>query len=260
MLLSVLISAILWLIVGSFSGIALSSTHSLFGSIVGVVITYLIVTPGVDPAGAFNTSKLSSLVVGWFVSPLVGFFLTIILYRVVSALFLKKLKGLNQIENSETIFSWALLIAVFGVSVYTGANSGEAIGIIYALFDGNYINSGSYFIGKVLLGIFAFLGLYIAGRYVIKNLASQTTDARPSDGFIIQIVVFIVLFVVTPMGIPISHSHVIVFSIIGLNAGKRQEVDYKGLGKMALYWVLTFPIAALVGGFIYLGFFMNGLI
>ena len=62
------------------------------------------------------------------------------------------------------------------------------------------------------------------------------------------------------MGIPISHSHVIVFSIIGLNAGKRQEVDYKGLGKMALYWVLTFPIAALVGGFIYLGFFMNGLI
>lgn len=260
MLLSVLISAILWLIVGSFSGIPLSSTHSLFGSIVGVVITYLIVNPSVDPAGAFNTAKLTSLVIGWFVSPLVGFFLTFILYKVISTLFLIKLKGLNQIENSEMIFSWVLLIAVFGVAVSTGANSGEAIGIIYALFDGNYINSGGYWFGKVLLGIFAFLGIYIAGRYVIKNLATQTTDARPSDGFIIQIVVFIVLFVATPMGIPLSHSHVIVFCIIGLNVGKRQEVDYKGLGKIALFWVLTFPIAALVGGLTYLGFFMNGLI
>ena len=254
MLISVLISAIVWLIVGSFSGIALSSTHSLFGSIVGVVITYLIINPGVDPAGAFNTSKLISLVIGWFVSPLVGFFLTVIIYKVISTLFLKKLKGLNQIENSETIFSWALLIAVFGVSVYTGANSGEAIGIIYALFDMGQVNSGGYFLLKVFLGIFAFLGLFIAGRYVVKNLASQTTDARPSDGFIIQIVVFIVLFVVTPMGIPISHSHVIVFCIIGLNAGKRQEVDYKGLGKMALFWVLTFPISAIVGGLIFFGF------
>lgn len=260
MLLSVLISAILWLVVGSFVGIPLSSTHSLFGSIVGVVITYLLLNPGVDPAGAFNTAKLTSLVIGWFVSPLVGFFLTFILYRIISKSYLNKLKGLNQIEKSEIYFSWALLIAVCGVSIYNGANSGEAIGIIYALFNENYINQGEYLLGKVLLGIFAFLGIFIVGRYVIKNLASQTTDARPSDGFIIQIVVFIVLFVVTPMGIPISHSHVIVFCIIGLNAGKRHEVDYKGLGKMALFWVLTFPIAAIVGGLIYFGFFMNGLI
>ena len=102
--------------------------------------------------------------------------------------------------------------------------------------------------------------MFIAGRYVIKNLAAQTTSARPSDGFILQVVVFIVLFVVTPMGIPISHSHVVVFCIIGLNTGKRQEVDYKGLGKMALFWILTFPIAAIVGGLIYLGFITNGLI
>jgi len=39
--------------------------------------------------------------------------------------------------------------------------------------------------------------------------------------------------VVTPLGIPISHSHVIVFCIIGLNAAKKQEVDYRGIGKMA---------------------------
>ncbi|MFX1236454.1 MAG: anion permease [Promethearchaeota archaeon] len=257
MLLSVLISAIIWLIVGSFAGIPLSSTHSLFGSIIGVIIVY-ITFQNINLAGAFNWEKLSSIVIGWLISPIVGFILSYIFYKVIAKFFLKKFKGLNSIEKSETTFSWALLIAIFGVSVYTGANSAEALGILYALYDGSYLNTASYWILKIILGIFAFLGIYIAGRYVIRNLASQTIDARPSEGFILQIATFIVLFVVTPLGIPISHSHVIVFCIIGLNVAKKQEVDYKGIGKMALYWVLTLPIAALMGGIIYFGFYLNG--
>jgi len=258
MLLSVLISAIIWLILGSFAGIPLSSTHSLFGSIFGVIIFYILLNPGIDPTGAFNSEKVFEIILTWILSPIAGFIISYILYKVIAKLFLKKLKGLNQIENSEKIFSWALLIAVFGVSLYTGANSAEAVGILFALKD-PYLTSGQYWIFKVLLGIFAFLGLYIAGRYVIRNLASQIIDARPSEGFILQTATFIILFVVTIMGIPISHSHVIVFSILGLNRAQKKEVDYKGIGKMAIYWVLTFPVAAIVGGLIYLGFHMNGL-
>ncbi|MFX1275055.1 MAG: anion permease [Promethearchaeota archaeon] len=258
MLLSVLISAIIWLVVGSLAGIPLSSTHSLFGSIIGVIIVF-ISFKGINVAGAFNWEILASVIVGWVLSPLVGFILTYILYKVISKYFLKKFKGLNAIENSEIIFSWALLIAVFGVSIYTGANSAEALGIIYALFNESYLSFAEYWFLKLFLGVSAFFGLFLAGRYVIRNLASQTTDARPSEGFVLQIAAFIVLFVVTPLGIPISHSHVIVFSIIGLNVAKKQEVDYRGLGKMALYWFLTLPIAAIVGGLIYMGFYLNGL-
>ena len=64
----------------------------------------------------------------------------------------------------------------------------------------------------------------------------------------------------TEIGMPISHSHVVVFAIIGLNVAKNYEVDYKNLGKMAIYWVLTLPVAAVMGGLIYYGFFINGLI
>lgn len=259
MLLSVLISAIIWLIIGSFAGIPLSSTHALFGSIIGVILVF-ITFQSINLAGAFNWAKLSSVLIGWVLSPAVGFILTYILYKLLSKLFLKKFKGLNSIEKSENIFAWGLLIAVFGVSVYTGANSAEALGILYALFDGAYLNLAGYWFWKIILGIFAFFGIYIAGRYVIRNLASQTTDARPSEGFILQIAIFIVLFVVTPLGIPISHSHVIVFSIIGLNIAKKQEVDYRGLGKMAMYWLLTLPISGIVGGLIYVGFYLNGFI
>ncbi|MBN1802169.1 MAG: inorganic phosphate transporter [Candidatus Lokiarchaeota archaeon] len=257
MLLSVLISAIVWLIIGSFSGIPLSSTHSLFGSIFGVIIVFISLE-NINISGAFNWEIMISIGIGWLLSPVVGFLLTYLFYKIIAKYFLNRFKGLNSIEKSENSFSWALLLAVFGVSIYTGANSAEALGIIYALFDENYLNLGAYWFWKVFLGIFALLGIYIAGRFVIKNLASQTTDARPSEGFILQLATFIVLFVVTPLGIPISHSHVIVFCIIGLNVAKKQEVDYRGIGKMALYWFLTLPISALVGGLVYFGFYVNG--
>ncbi|GAH95904.1 unnamed protein product, partial [marine sediment metagenome] len=43
--------------------------------------------------------------------------------------------------------------------------------------------------------------------------------------------------VATLLGLPISHSHVIVFCIIGMGLVQKKEVDYKGLGKMGVYWV-----------------------
>ena len=103
---------------------------------------------GIDPTGAFDQKEVIKVVLTWFISPIVGFIISYILYKVIAKLFLNKLKGLNQIEYSEGIFSWALLIAVFGVSVYTGANSAEALGIIYALFKGKEINLQEYSISN----------------------------------------------------------------------------------------------------------------
>jgi len=57
--------------------------------------------------------------------------------------------------------------------------------------------------------------------------------------------------IATLWALPISHSHVIVFCIIGMSIAQKKEVDYRSLGKMGLYWVLTFPIAALLAGFLY---------
>ena len=76
-------------------------------------------------------------------------------------------------------------------------------------------------------------------------------DTRPSEGFIIQVSSAIILMIATLWALPISHSHVIVFCIIGMSIAQKKEVDYKGLGKMGLYWVLTFPIAAFLAGFLY---------
>ena len=135
MLLAVLISSIVWLVVGSFAGIPLSSTHSLIGSIFGVVIVYSLFVGGVDPATAFNWDKLGTVVLSWVISPVVGLVGTYVLYKLTAKFFLSKKKGLNDIEASESKFAIALLLAVFVCSIWTGANSAEALGMLYGLYN-----------------------------------------------------------------------------------------------------------------------------
>lgn len=258
MLLTILISSILWLVVGSFAGIPLSSTHSLVGSVVGVLIIYAIFEGGVNPDTALNWTKLGNVILSWFLSPILGLIVTFLLFKLIAKLYLCRLKGLNQIELSEKYFKWFLLIAVIFAEIWVGANSGEALGILYGLLDNGSLNLAQYYIYAIICGIFAFGGIYFAARYVIRNLASQMIDSRPSEGLIIQMSSAIILMVATILGLPVSHSHVIVFCIIGISLAQKKEIDTKSLGKMGLYWILTFPVAAILAGIIYLGFFSFG--
>ncbi len=84
------------------------------------------------------------------------------------------------------------------------------------------------------------------------------TDSRPNEGLIIQMSSAIILMIATIFGLPISHSHVIVFCIIGMRIAQKKDVAFKDLGKMGIFWVLTFPIASIMAGFLYLGFLSFG--
>ena len=259
MLLTVLISSIFWLIIGSFAGIPLSSTHSLVGSIVGVVFVYAITQGEINPETAFNWTKLNNVILGWFLSPAFGLIITFVLFKFLAKSYLSHLKGLDQIEKSEKYFKWLLLFAVIFAEIWVGANSGEALGILYGLLDNGSLSFESYIFFALLCGISSCLGIYIAARYVVRNLASQMINSRPSESLITQISSALILMIATLLSLPISHSHVIVFCIIGMSLAQKKEVDYKGLGKMAIYWILTFPVAAILAGFIYFGFNIFGL-
>ena len=259
MLLTVLISSIFWLIIGSFAGIPLSSTHSLVGSIVGVVFVYALTQGVVNPETAFNWAKLNNVILGWFLSPTFGLIITFVLFKVLAKSYLSRLKGLNQIEKSEKYFKWMLLFAVIFAEIWVGANSGEALGILYGLLDNGSLNLGSYIFFAFVCGIASCLGIYFAARYVVRNLASQMIDSRPSESLITQISSALILMIATLLSLPVSHSHVIVFCIIGMSLAQKKEIDLKGLGKMAIYWILTFPVAAILAGFIYFGFNLFGL-
>jgi len=56
-----------------------------------------------------------------------------------------------------------------------------------------------------MCGIASCIGIYFAARYVIRNLASQMIDSRPSEGLIIQLSTALILMVATLLSLPISH-------------------------------------------------------
>ena len=260
MLLCVLISSIIWLVIGSFAGIPLSSTHSLIGSIFGVVIVYALFVGSVDPATAFNQENLARVVISWFISPLAGLVVTYVLYKIIAKLFLSKLKGLNKIERTEKYFTWLLLVAIIIAELFVGGNDGaNAVGLLYGVYSSGSLTTVEYYILIIFCGLCLFLGLFTTGRFVIKNLASQMTDARPSEGFIIQSSTgLIIMFCTVIWFLPVSHSHVFVFCIIGLNVAQKKEIDYKAIGRMMFYWIITFPIAAILASVIYIGFITLG--
>ncbi|TXT57133.1 MAG: putative Sulfate permease CysP [Promethearchaeota archaeon] len=259
MLLAVLISSIIWLIIGSLAGIPLSSTHSTVGSIFGVLIVYALSQGGINLESALNYDKLLEVVLGWFFSPALGLLVTFIIFKIVAKFYLSRLRGLNQIEKAEKNFNWLLLVTVIFAEIWVGANSAECIGIFYGIYSSNFITIEQYWISVIICGIFVFLGIFFAGRFVIRNLASHMTNARPSEGVILQSSSALILMIATFLGLPISHSHVIVFCIIGLNLSQKKEIDKKGILKMGLYWVLTFPVAAILAGLLYWIFIFFGL-
>jgi len=259
MLLAVLIGSITWLILGSLLGLPLSSTHCIIGSVFGVVIIYALFQGDVELASAFNNDLLINIVISWFLSPIFGFLISYMIFKTLGKFHLFRLKGLNQIEKSERLCTWLLLFSVLGCGLFAGGNDGgKIVGLLYGLYNNGSINISQYFFFVVVCGIFVFLGIYFVGRFVIKNLASQMTEARPSEGFVIQLSSMLILMVYTLLALPVSHTHVLVFAILGLNLAQKKETDYKALGKMIAFWILTFPIAALFAGFMYFGFLLFG--
>ncbi|MHA1256812.1 MAG: inorganic phosphate transporter, partial [Promethearchaeota archaeon] len=260
MLLAVLMSTIIWLILGSLAGIPLSSTHSTIGSIFGVMLVYSFFNDAVNPFTCLNYDLLTIILLSWILSPIIGFVVSYLLFKIISKFYLSKLKGLNKIERTEKYFTWLLLIAIIIAELFVGGNDGaNAVGLLYGVYGSGSITTVEYYILIIFCGLCLFLGLFTTGRFVIKNLASQMTDARPSEGFIIQSSTgLIIMFCTVVWFLPVSHSHVIVFCIIGLNVAKRKEIDYKAIGKMVFYWIVTFPIAAILASVIYIGFITLG--
>lgn len=258
MLFSVLIGAVVWLIVGSLRGIPLSTTHCAVGGIFGVVFVYSLVVGEVEPYKALNYVVLLNIVLGWILAPIFGLLITLINYYIITRLYLKRKKGLSQIERSEKIFSIMLILAVIFSELWVGGDNSAVIGMLYGLYSNGSLSYTEFFFLTVVCASFMFLGIFFVGKFVIRNLASQMADARPCDGFIILISQGLIMMTATLLALPISHSHVLVFCILGLSIVQKKQVDKKAFLKMAMFWILTFPISACLAGFVYFGFVSFG--
>ncbi len=232
---TILVSTAIWLILSSALGLPISSTHATIGAIIGL---------GMFLNASLDWLKIIELSVWWVLSPIIGYVVTFLVFKLIYNYKVKHLNGFQSYEKSEKRFSYIILIIIC-ITAFSraGNDSSNAVGIVVGIADVQ-IN-----LLLLITGISLASGLIVLGRGVIKSVG-KITELHPSTAFAAQIPTAAVLFVGTALGIPLSGSHMIVASLVGLAKASHAPVK-KGLWKIVLVWFLTFPVSGLLSIILY---------
>lgn len=236
--LTILISTAIWLIISSAFGLPISTTHATIGSIIGI---------GLLQSGFFGVNWFTILEMGiwWLLSPLIGYVVTYLTYKAINKLIIRRLSGFKSFERTEKYFSYILLAVICWTAFSRAGNDcSNAVGIVVGA-QANIDLS----ILLIITGLSLASGIVILGRGVIRNVGT-ITELRPSTAFASEIPMAVILFFGTLFGIPLSGSHMLVASLIGLAKARRAPTS-KNVRKIFIIWILTFPIAAIISIAIY---------
>ena len=235
---TILISTAIWLIISSAFGLPISTTHVTIGAIIGI---------GVFLGGwnnSLNWQIILEMSIWWILSPVIGFVVTYVAYKLIHKFIINKLDSFKDFERTEKIFAY-ILLGVICLTAFSraGNDCSNAVGIVVGVGDVE-INLLLFIVGLSFAS-----GILVLGRGVIKNVGN-ITELNPSTAFAAEIPTAVILFVGTLRGIPLSGSHMLVASLVGLAKARRAPMG-KGLWKIILIWIITFPVAAIFSILIY---------
>jgi PiT family inorganic phosphate transporter len=244
LILSALIGAIIWTHLCTKFGLPISVSHALIGGLSGSAILKA-------GFGSLIAGGLLKVVFFIVLSPLIGMLLGILLMLGVSWLF-RNSKG----RKVDKIFRVGQLVSSAAFSLGHGTNDAQkTMGIIsILLFTSGFLGSDFYVPFWVVLISHASIGLgTLAGGWkVIKTMGMKLTHLRPVGGFCAELAGATVLIGTSLAGIPVSTTHTISGSIMGVGSVKRLTAVRWGIaGRIIWAWILTIPVSALCGALAY---------
>jgi len=239
-----LMGAIAWNLITWWAGIPSSSSHALIGGLVGAGVMK---AGGAAPvwAGLIKTSAAIVL------SPLSGFFLALLIVLTVSWLFVR--------ATPSTVDGTFRLLQFVSASLYSlghgGNDAQKTMGIIAVLlFSQGRLGSEFYVPFWVVIICQAAMGLgtLFGGWRIVHTMGSKITRLTPMQGFCAETGGAITLFAATWLGIPVSTTHTITGSIVGVGAARKvSAVRWNVASNIVVAWVLTLPAAGAIGAVFY---------
>ena len=239
----ILISMAVWLFIVSLRGIPISTTQSVVGSVLGIVILEW----GIS---AVNFDTLIGVVISWIVSPVLGLIGGYSFYLLILKVQQRaKRQGYSDFEKQEVIASYALaFFLLFSVLSRSGNDVAKAIGPLMAIPE---ITADPFF-ALLAGGIGMCLGVIILGRRVVKKLAKDIVALSPTSALAASVSVSIIMFIGTIMGMPLSGSHILVAAFIGVGFVNKEKIDTDMLKEIGWSWIITTPASAIFSGVLYL--------
>jgi len=242
--LSALVGAIAWDLFTWYFGIPASSSHALIGGLAGA---------GLARAGAsvLNAGGLLKVGLSIVLSPLLGMALGFALMTAVFWIFRRAAPmRVDRIFRRGQLVSAALYSLGHG-----GTDAQKTMGIIAVLLFGAGLMKEFHVPLWVVLACHAAMGLgtLLGGWRIVKTMGTKITKLRPVGGFCAETSGAITLFAATLLGIPVSTTHTITGSIVGVGATtKLSAVRWGVAGRIVWAWVLTIPAAGLISAGSYL--------
>ena len=240
---SALVSAILWNIITWYLGLPSSSTHALIGGLAGAAFM----------AGGFHVLQLSGfakVLSAIIISPLLGLIVGFGFTQMVNRLVKGVVGGVNHswFRNSQLISS-ALL------SLTHGSNDAQkTMGIIAAvLYSDAWLGNTFYIPFWVCLSCYAViaLGTLFGGWRIVHTMGKKITHLNSLRGCCAETAAASVIFAATDLGIPVSTTHTVTGSIVGVGLSKRLlGVKWSIVYKILLAWIITVPATAVIAFFI----------
>jgi PiT family inorganic phosphate transporter len=253
-----LLGAIIWNLLTWWLGLPSSSSHALIGGLCGAALA----TPGSTWAVLkWNTGLIPKVVVPMLTSPVAGFLLggllmalLLLLLRSFSPHFVQSTFGKLQLvsaawmAHSHGTNDAQKTMGVIALALFTGTQSG-AFKDLPPFLD--FLHSPEFIVPKWVVFLCAATmaaGTAAGGWRIIRTLGHKMVKLQPVHGFAAETTAAVIIQVASSYGIPLSTTHVISTSIMGVGAVKRfSGVKWSVVERIVWAWILTLPATGLLG-------------
>jgi PiT family inorganic phosphate transporter len=234
-----LIGAIAWDLITWYYGIPSSSSHALIGGLAGAAVA----KGGVGTLVGGGFLKTAAAIV---LSPLLGLVLAVMLMITVS--------WICANTTPQRVYRWFRRLQLVSAGLYSlghgGNDAQKTMGIIWMLLIASgHMGAKDPLPMWVVIACYGAIamGTLFGGWRIVKTMGQKITKLKPVDGFCAETGGAITLFLATGLGVPVSTTHTITGSIVGVGSVRRfSAVRWGVAGTIVWAWILTIPCSAFI--------------
>jgi PiT family inorganic phosphate transporter len=238
-----LIGAIAWNLLTWYFGLPSSSTHALFGGMVGAALA--------GGTGVMWSGVWDKVVIPMITSPIVGLILGFLVMLAIMWIF----RRANP-HRAKRDFRMAQTVSAAAMALGHGLqDSQKTMGIVVLALtiSGHLTGSSIPFWVKLATAVALSLGTWAGGWRIMRTLGRKIIELDPPQGFAAESVGASILYITAYVyKVPVSTTHIITSAIMGVGATKRVRAVRWGIAKnIVIGWFLTMPAAGLVAALVY---------